>query len=233
MNITNYDKKTSDEIYESFNNFIFSQDIKLFGKLLFRYNFYKNTSHLPGDIVEVGVFKGSGIISWLKILKIFDSQTNKKIIGFDFFSADDTKEYTKETKCGESLNAVLDRVEHNTLSYESVLNNIENAGFDKSKFILVKGNIQYSVNNFVQTNPGFRISILYIDVDLGEPTYYSLLYLWDRIVPGGYIVFDEYEFHAFDECIGVEKFLKEKNLEYTIETTHFYNPTAFMIKKRL
>jgi len=233
MNITNYDIPTSDEIYYSFNSFIFSQDIKIFGKLMFRNHFYNLTKHLPGDIVEIGVFKGSGILSWLKLLKIFDTHTNKKVIGFDFFSAEDTIKYDNETKCGKSLDEVIARVDYESLSYENVKKNIENAGIDKSKYILVKGDVKYTINEFTHKNPGFRISILYIDSDLGEPAYYSLLYLWDRIVPGGYIVFDEYEFHTFDECSGVEKFLKEKQLEFTIETTHFYCPTAFMIKKNL
>lgn len=232
MNITNYTEPTSDSIYENFNSFIFSKDIKVFGKLLFRNHFYNMTKHLPGDIVEIGVFKASGIVSWLKILKVFDSQTNKKVIGFDFFSPNDTKVYINTVANGEALNDVINRVEHNLLSYETVNNTIQGAGFDNSKFILVKGNVETTTKEFVNKNSGFRISLLYFDADLGEPTYHSLVNLWDRIIPGGYIVFDEYEFHAFDECAGVEKFLKEKGLEFTIETTHFYNPTAFMIKKK-
>jgi len=232
MNITNYAEPTSDSIYENFNSFIFSKDIKVLGKLLFRNHFYNMTKHLPGDIVEIGVFKGSGIVSWLKILKVFDSQTNKKVIGFDFFSPHDTKVYINRVANGEGLNDVINRVEHNLLSYETVNNTIQGSGFDNSKFILVKGNVETTTKDFVNKNAGFRISLLYFDADLGEPTYHSLVNLWDRIIPGGYIVFDEYEFHAFDECAGVEKFLKEKDLEFTIETTHFYNPTAFMIKKK-
>jgi len=232
MNIGNYNTLPSDMVYTNFNNFIFSNDIKVFGKLLLRHNFYKLTEHLPGDIIEVGVFKGSGIVSWLKILKVFSSQTNKKVIGFDFFSADNTKEYTKSLTNGDGLNTVIDRVDKNDLSYESVTNNIKDAGFDSSKYILVKGDVKNTTKEFTINNPGLRISLLYLDADLGDPTYYSLLNLWDNIVPGGYIVFDEYEYHVFDEYVGVEKFLKEKNLEYTIETTHFYCPTAFMIKKK-
>jgi hypothetical protein len=33
--------------------------------------------------------------------------------------------------------------------------------------------------------------------------------------------------------VEVEKFLKEKQLEFTVETTNFLQPTAFMIKKTL
>jgi hypothetical protein len=230
-NITNYSLPTAQTIYDDFNNFIFSTDRKIVGKLFHKLLYFEKTKHLPGDIVEIGVFKGSGIASWLKILDIFCSQTNKKVIGFDFFSVDSTIDYLKEKQTSKSLKAVVERTEKENLTVENVKKRIKDAGFDESKYILVKGNINDTTKEFVNKNPGFRISILYLDADIDEPSYYSLLYLWDRIVPGGYIVFDEYEFHTFDESNGVDRFLKEKNIEYTIQTTNFINPSAFMIKK--
>jgi hypothetical protein len=231
LNIYNNNEVPSQELYDSFNNFIFSNDIKVFGKLMYKLHFFKLTQHIPGDIVEIGVFKGSGILAWLKILKVFCPNTNKKVIGFDFFSKNNVLEFTKDKESGGKLNEVINRVVDNDLLLDSVKSKIHTAGFNESKYILVEGDIQYTTKNFVDLNPGFRISLLYLDADLMEPTYYSLLYFWDRILPGGYIVFDEYEYHAFNESSGVERFLKEKQLEYSIETTNFYQPTAFMIKK--
>ena len=233
MNIYNNNEVANQNVYDSFNTFMFSNDIKIFGKLMYKLHFYKLTQKLPGDIVEIGVFKGSGIAAWLKILKVFCPNTNKKVIGFDFFSKESVNNYTKEKECGNSLNEVMNRVDDNSLSLNSVSKSIQQLGVDQSKFILVEGDVKETTKNFVDSNPGFRISILYLDADIMEPTYYSLLHLWDRIIPGGYIIFDEYEYHSFNECSGVEKFLKEKHLEFTIETTHFLQPTAFMIKKTL
>lgn len=232
-NITNYTAKTNDEVYEYFNKFIFSDDIKVIGKLLFKYHFFEKTKHLAGDIVEVGVFRGSGMVVWLKILKIFCGQTNKKVIGFDFFSSEEAIQYTKDRQSGSSLKDIVERVGSDELELGKIVDNIRAAGIDDTKYILVKGDIAKTTKEFALRNPGFRISILYLDADLEEPTYASLLYLWDRIVPGGYIVFDEYDFHTFNESTGVEKFLREKKLEYSIETTNFINPSAFMIKKCL
>lgn len=230
-NIYNNADIPSDNIYNSFNSFIFSNDIRIIGKLLLRYKFYNLTSHLPGDIVEVGVYKGSGITTWLKFLKLFSPHTNKKVIGFDFFSPNDTFDYTKNIDCGTELNDVINRVKLDELSLENVKNNIINSGINPSQLFLVKGNVNETSKKFVDENPGFRISILYLDLDLAEPTYYSLINFWDRIVPGGYIIFDEYEHHKFNEAVGVDRFLKEKNIEYSIQTTNFVGPTAYMIKK--
>ena len=71
-NIYNNNNKNISEqkTYDDFNNFIFSNDIKIFGKLLYRHKFFEEVKDLPGDIVEVGVFKGSGIATFSKILLI-------------------------------------------------------------------------------------------------------------------------------------------------------------------
>ena len=229
--IFNSDPKNNpaQQIYDSFNSFIFSNDIRIIGKLLHRFSFFEKTKHLAGDIVEVGVFKGSGVASWLKMIEIYMPHSNRKVIGFDIF--DSKENIFTSFKNGDRMTAVLDRTTKNDLSLQKVTESLESTKISPSKFILVQGDVCKTAKTFVELNPGFRISLLYIDLDLDEPGYHSLLNLWDRIVPGGYIVFDEYEYHKFDESCGVDRFLKEKNIEYTIETTKFIGPTAFMIKK--
>ncbi len=68
-------------------------------------------------------------------------------------------------------------------------------------------------------------------MDLGEPTYWALKNMWDRILPGGFIVFDEYQAYFFNEASGVNKFLKEINYDYCIKSTLHACPDAYMIKK--
>ena len=69
---------------DSFNSFIFSADKKLLGKLQSKQFFCSLTKHVPGDIVELGVFKGSGLVAWLKTLEYSDP-ASKQVIGFDSF----------------------------------------------------------------------------------------------------------------------------------------------------
>jgi hypothetical protein len=49
---------------------------------------YDSVKNIPGDIVECGVFKGTGLYTFLKLKKLFNPNGSKKVIGFDFF---DTK----------------------------------------------------------------------------------------------------------------------------------------------
>jgi hypothetical protein len=100
-----------------------------------------------------------------------------------------------------------------------------------NKCILVAGDVEDSIPEFLNNNPGFRISLLYLDADLERPTYASLSLLWDRIVTGGVIVFDEFEFHRFSESAGFDKFVKERGIACEIKSTNFMSPTAYVVKK--
>ena len=94
----------TDEAYKSFNDFIFSSDTKIIGKLLHRYDFFSKTSHLPGDIVEVGVFKGSGIASFSKFVDIYCPNSNKQIIGFDIFDPEKSQEILEKDNINDKIN---------------------------------------------------------------------------------------------------------------------------------
>ena len=235
IDITNKNLKNNpkEEIYKSFNDFIFSNDIKLLGKMLHRFEHFLNTKDLPGDIVEIGVFKGSGISTFSKFIEVYSPNSNKKVIGFDIFGTDEAEEIlNKDSKLDkECMNIVYDRVKNDELSLESVKKNLLRTNISTDKYELIKGDVEISIPKYLEENPGFRISMLYIDVDLDRPTYVSLKYLWDRILPGGVILFDEFEYHKFTESNGVEKFLKEKNLNFDLKTTNWIAPTAFMYKK--
>lgn len=223
----------SNDNYKNFNDFIFSNDIKIMGKLLHRFQHFLKIKDLPGDIVEVGVFKGSGVSSFMKFIEIFCPNSNKKVIGFDIFDVQESKEILMSDRDidRESMNIIYDRVDHEDLSLESVRKKLIDTGISQDKFILVKGDVELSIPTFLNENPGFRISCLYIDVDIDRPTYFTLKYLWDRILPGGVIIFDEFEYHRYSESVGVEKFLKEKGIEFDIKSTDWMSPTAFMYKK--
>jgi hypothetical protein len=213
--------------YKSFNDFIFSNDIKLIGKLLKRFEFFFKIKDLPGDIVELGVYKGSGVATFSKFLQLYCPNAIKKVIGFDLF--DTNNDVINNFKNGYTMKTVYNKVDENLLSYDSVLNNLTN--LNKDNYELIKGDICKTTEQYSEENPGLRISLLYIDVDLQEPTYYGLKNLWKHIIPGGIILFDEYQYHKFDESNGVDKFLQEIGIKYEIMSTNWLAPDCFMIKK--
>ena len=230
LNLYNNTKDISknQDLYENFNNFIISTDRNLFNKLYSRINFYEMVKNKNGDIVECGVFKGTGLLTWLKILDMNEPSSIKKVIGFDFFDNSFVNSLDGIDK--ETMSEVFSRCETeiNDISINTIKNKILNSGFDEEKFTLVKGDVIKTTKEFVKDKPGFRISILYLDLDLYEPTYETLVNLWDYIVDGGIVVFDEYAYHSWSESKAADRFIKEKGL--TLFSTKVKAPTAFLIK---
>lgn len=233
-NIYNNNNKNISEqkTYDDFNNFIFSNDIKIFGKLLYRHKFFEEVKDLPGDIVEVGVFKGSGIATFSKILEIYCPNSIKKIIGFDIFNPDMSKIILEKDNNIDknNMNIIYSRINEKDRTYNAVKERLNNMKINNN-VVLIEGDVEETLPDFVLNNPGQRISLLYIDVDIERPTYNALKYLWDKVVPGGIIVFDEYEYHKFSESCGVDKFLKERKIKYNIKTTNWLAPTCYIKKE--
>lgn len=225
----------TEQDYNSFNQLIFSGDCKLLGKLLHRYHFYNKIRHLPGDIVEVGVYKGSGVASFCKILNIFEPNSNRKVIGFDFFSSTEGISSLRQSSTQAEVDLMTEVYERAKTSSELELGAVEenlarSTGKFQNRSMLVSGDIMTTMPSFVESNPGFRVSLIYIDVDLAAPTYYALKSMWNRLLPGGIVLFDEYEYHGFTESEGVERFLTEAELDYTLESTYWIAPTAYLMK---
>jgi hypothetical protein len=221
---------TNQDMYNSFNSFMFSKDRNVFNKLISKLEFYNMTKDLHGDIVECGVFKGSGLMSWLKIIDLYEPHTIKKVIGFDFFDPAfvdkleiDVDKQTMKQVFSRDPTLVFDDV-----SLEGLTNKITNAGFDESKFELIKGDVCETTRDVVKERSGLRISILYLDMDLDKPTYETLNNLWDRVVPGGVVVFDEYAYHAWSEADAVDRFVQERGLQ--LHRTNIKAPTGYIIK---
>jgi hypothetical protein len=49
-----------------------------------------------------------------------------------------------------------------------------------------------TVPRYVDSHPELRIALLHLDLDVYEPTAVALEHLWDRVVPGGLVVIDDY-----------------------------------------
>ena len=97
--IENFNAEQS--LFDSFNGFMLSSDLKVFGKLLARTLLFDKVKDIPGDLVEGGVFKGTGLFTFLKLKKYFCPNSNKQVVGFDFFNTKDLIEslsgYDKES----------------------------------------------------------------------------------------------------------------------------------------
>ena len=221
--------ENTQELYDYFNGFILSGDSKVFGKLLARFLLMNRVKDIPGDIVECGVFKGTGVVSFLKIKKFLCPNSHKKVIGFDFFDTNDLlSSLTEQDKEAMSVLFKSRNFEHEEGFVSYLKDSISSYGFLDHEFDLVKGDISYSLKEYLSDKPGLKISLLYIDLDVERPTYDVLSATWDRMSKGGIVVFDEYAYHCWSESIGADNFFKDKDV--TIKSLDFMGPTAYVVK---
>jgi hypothetical protein len=220
---------TPQSTYDDFNNFIFSSEIRVFAKLSARMLLYNKIKDIPGDIVECGVYKGSGIMTWLKLKKTFSPNFLRKIIGFDMFDQEKLLQtLTDDDKL--KMKILFENRHFEYSNYKSVLHDkILNSGFTDADFELIEGDVSSTSQDFVERRPGFKIALLYLDMDIEQPTYDALNNFWDRMSDGGIVVFDEYAHHQWSESKAVDRFVKEKNLK--IKSLSFDSPSAYIKKK--
>ncbi|MEA5498931.1 TylF/MycF/NovP-related O-methyltransferase [Limnoraphis robusta Tam1] len=217
------------EIYDAFEKFIFSDDTKILAKLVARTLIFEQIINVPGDIIEAGVYRGSGMLTWLKLKKILAPNALKKVIGFDYFDTESLlNSLSGQDKASMKSLFEVRGYQHEEGAEKFVHDLIANAGFDRNSYDLVKGDISQVAQEFVDQRPGLKISCLYLDLDLQYPTYHALNAFWDRVSVGGMVVFDEYAYHQWSEARGADQFFEEKNIQ--IQALHYPCPTAYVIK---
>jgi hypothetical protein len=225
--IYNNNKATEQDIYDAYNTLIFSGDRRVFNKMTKKIEIYQAVKDLPGDIIEFGVFKGAGIGIFLNLKCLYEPNSLMKVIGFDFFNpvllSDNLVGLNKSM-----MTTVLKRVDENDLSRESVEGRLSK--FNKDDYMLIEGDAVVNSKKFNEENPGAKIKLMYMDIDLGDPTYEILKILWNKVVKNGIIVFDEYGYHKWDESIGVDKFLREIEGQYAFIDTKVFSPSAYIRK---
>ena len=165
--------------------------------------------NIQGDIVECGVWKGGQIIvSWLA-----NTNTNRNFWLYDTFGGmtqptdadykinkDGTIGYAKDSPKAKWGTAQWCRAE-----IEEVEQNLYKFSMPPAKINFIKGDVCRTLND--TTNIPNKIAFLRLDTDWYESTLKELQVLWPRVVPGGYMVLDDYHSwqgskQAFHEVLG-------------------------------
>ena len=221
---------TTQKLFDSFNGFILSPDTKVFGKLLARTLLLNEVKNLPGDIVECGVFKGTGLLTFLKLKRFLCPNSGKKVVGFDFFNSDKLVE-SLSGQDADAMKTLFDKrdYKHSDNHQEAFRAFVGSCGFEAHEYELVAGDVCKTAAQYASDRPGARISLLYIDLDVEEPTYAALEALWPRVVKGGIVVFDEYAFHKWSEANAVDRFFRDKDVE--VKALNYICPSAYVVKK--
>lgn len=217
----------NDAIWDAYNLLLLGPDIERLRKLLVRYDLFRISLDVPGDIVECGVFKGTGLMLWLKLLQIYCPGSIKQVIGFDVFTS-----YAKTSGSfeAEQVESFISESRFQGVTIDEIYEKIKAINLSRDKCELVSGDIRKTASEYVATHPGFRISLLNLDLDLEEATFTALEALWPRVVRGGVVIFDEYSVSRWTESDAVDKFFNGKSIK--LRTLGWARtPTSYVVKE--
>lgn len=200
------------DVLESFPVYIRRVNLTRF---LAHYELYRMIKDLPGNIVDCGVYRGVSLFGWAKFIEIFHGgDRTRRVYGFDNFKGfkafhkEDGPEYATVNKVpgGWDASPFYDELqEHVRIFHEDSF--VPRA----PRIFLVEGDLTTSAKKFVEENPGFRISLLHLDVDMYEPTLGALEAFYPCVVSGGLVVFDEYGITQWaGETRAAEEYFKGK-----------------------
>jgi O-methyltransferase len=181
---------------------------------------YVESNEIPGDIVEIGVWKGGSILSMIIMYEItkkisrnfhlydtFDGMTDPTNIDVDIHNHPASLLMKVDTNilCKSSL----DEVKTNIKKYTNILPN-------------------YHVGDIIHTTVyPEKIAILRLDTDWYESTKFELDNFYDKVVPGGVVIIDDYGHwqgcrKAVDEFLAVHPYIKLNVIDNT--GVYFFKP---------
>lgn len=218
--INKYDETNAMD-YE--NGFYLTSSVSRLGNIMAHYELYKKIVDIPGDVIELGVFKGGGLIQFATFRELLENENSRKIVGFDVFGefpqADNKADQEfREKWVRETGNSFLTDMEiYESLRHKKI-DNVE----------LVKGDIAETLPAYIKQHPHLKVSLLHIDTDIYAPSKTGLELLYDKVVKNGVIIFDDYG--VAGETEAVDEFLPDK--DYVISKFPFsHRKPSYIIKK--
>lgn len=167
------------------------------------YNSTIRCSKLEGEIAEVGVYKGGTAYI------LCNCAPNKTIHLFDTFDGMPSLEQdVDDHKGGDFSNTSLDYVQ----TYLSEFNNME-----------------YHIGIFPNSakNLNCQFCLVHLDGDLYQTTIDGIEYFWSKLVVGGSIIFDDYE---WSKCEGVKIAIDEYFSKISTKTFKQYRSAKYQLR---
>ena len=146
----------------------------------------KKVAHLDGSLVECGVGQGYGLCTWLTLTALEPKQ--RVIWAFDSFEG--FPKFAKEDETTAVREAGYAQYKQFDLLY--VFNTMKSFGLSPAeinrRISFAKGFIPQSLNLYDKS----PVALLHLDLDIFEPYRDALDFFWEFVVPGGVVMFDEY-----------------------------------------
>jgi hypothetical protein len=184
--------KSQDPIEDRIANFPKYARRQQLKRFIAMYELFKIIQPVKGSVVECGVFRGFGVMSWYKLSAMLEPENlTRRIYGFDTFEG--FPKLASQDVSNETDTFIGDLYADS----EQEINDLAEI-FDEDRFLghipkleLIRGDISVTLPKFVEDHPHLIVSLLFIDCDLYEPTKAALEAIVPRMPKGSVIAFDE------------------------------------------
>ena len=180
----------------------FAHNVKHVARFMHFQDLLRRLRDVEGVIVECGVGGGLALFDFMMIGQA--TGKHRRLFGYDTFDGlpDPTAaDGVQNTRAGGLFSYSMPHVRDKLLL----------AGLDEQ---LIDESITFVLGNFATTLPCYDhgpIALLHIDVDLYESYKTALRSLYDHVVPGGLIAFDEYRNPQWPGATkAIDEFLEHK-----------------------
>lgn len=159
-------------------------------------------SEVPGDIIEVGIFKGETSQIICEFL-MKNSETQR------YFGLDTFKGYEDEDMVNVNAAAVRNQ---NTKRWYWSKQAVEKRlnFFDEIRYSIVEGDCKETIPKLIETKELQELSLIYVDCNLYSPSIKAMRDLWPLLAPGGIMAIDEHL--TGGETQAIQEFAKEQNI---------------------
>ena len=170
---------------------------------------------IQGDIVECGVWRGGSMMLMAKKLLQAKDQSRQLFL-FDTYEGmaqpgEKDVSAVDNSKAGDIWEQT-DKVGDNNSTWcysalDEVKENLQKTGYNPEKMTFVKGKVEDTLPH-PAVGP---IALLRLDTDWYESTKHELETLYDKLVPGGVLIIDDYG-HWTGSKMAVDEFIAKRKL---------------------
>jgi len=151
------------------------------------------TRNVPGDFIEAGVWRGGATIFMNAILHAYNENGRKVWVAdsFEGLPAPSPEKYPldKDDKHHE---------------WESLKVSIEEVKLNFEKYNLLDDNVVFLKGWFKDTLPKApidKLAVIRLDGDIYESTWDSIVSLYPKLQPGGFVIIDDYHNKSCEQAI--------------------------------
>lgn len=173
---------------------------------------YLVENNISGDFVECGVWRGGSILTMIEALKLLNVN-DRKIQLFDTFSSDDIFATKSAITEDEPFQGSLEEIKESAGIDFSV--NLDDVKRVMKETNYPTENVIFNVGRVEDMIPKARIdsiALLRLDTDWYDSTKFQLEELYDKVVPNGVVIFDDYGFWKGHKK-AADEFLAKNNIK--------------------